>query len=76
MGVIRSLSQMSTTPWVLMGDLNNVISQADKKGGRPLVNPWFSRSSRQLWSYRLVFTGVSFYMGEKARRRWLDRSQT
>ncbi|XP_060960664.1 uncharacterized protein LOC133031228 [Cannabis sativa] len=34
-GRIRQLSKESTLPWCLMGDLNNVLSQGDKRGGRP-----------------------------------------
>uniref|UniRef100_A0A803PDL7 Reverse transcriptase domain-containing protein n=1 Tax=Cannabis sativa TaxID=3483 RepID=A0A803PDL7_CANSA len=33
--LIRTLKEESTDPWVLTGDFNNVLSQADKKGGRP-----------------------------------------
>ncbi|XP_074355853.1 uncharacterized protein LOC141695513 [Apium graveolens] len=33
--LIRNLSSNNTHPWVLIGDMNNVCSQIDKKGGRP-----------------------------------------
>lgn len=33
--LIRNLSRDNSMPWVLIGDMNNVCSQEDKKGGRP-----------------------------------------
>ncbi|KAL8126087.1 hypothetical protein AgCh_013389 [Apium graveolens] len=33
--MIRMLSSINTDPWCLIGDMNNVLSQADKQGGRP-----------------------------------------
>lgn len=33
--LIRHLGGDSDLPWCLVGDLNNVISQADKRGGNP-----------------------------------------
>ncbi|KAK1371101.1 Endo/exonuclease/phosphatase domain-containing protein [Heracleum sosnowskyi] len=33
--LIRNLSINNNHPWVLIGDMNNVCSQDDKKGGRP-----------------------------------------
>uniref|UniRef100_A0A803NW40 Endonuclease/exonuclease/phosphatase domain-containing protein n=1 Tax=Cannabis sativa TaxID=3483 RepID=A0A803NW40_CANSA len=32
---MRSLRNSSSLPWCVVGDLNNVVNQADKKGGRP-----------------------------------------
>lgn len=32
------MSQAFTNPWVLIGDMNNVLSQANKKEGRPYPN--------------------------------------
>ncbi|KAK1368695.1 hypothetical protein POM88_034787 [Heracleum sosnowskyi] len=31
--LIRHLSYQNPTPWCLIGDMNNVLSQADKRGG-------------------------------------------
>uniref|UniRef100_A0A803NL38 DUF4283 domain-containing protein n=1 Tax=Cannabis sativa TaxID=3483 RepID=A0A803NL38_CANSA len=33
--LIRELKSKSTLPWCIIGDLNNVTSQEDKKGGNP-----------------------------------------
>ncbi|XP_062088458.1 uncharacterized protein LOC133795019 [Humulus lupulus] len=32
---LRQLTSSSSLPWCLMGDLNNVLSNRDKRGGRP-----------------------------------------
>ncbi|XP_062089159.1 uncharacterized protein LOC133795722 [Humulus lupulus] len=32
---IRQLARVSSLPWCLLGDLNNVLSNNDKRGGRP-----------------------------------------
>uniref|UniRef100_A0A803PW73 Reverse transcriptase n=1 Tax=Cannabis sativa TaxID=3483 RepID=A0A803PW73_CANSA len=33
--LLKNLAGRSTLPWCVIGDLNNVLSQEDKKGGRP-----------------------------------------
>ncbi|XP_074373986.1 uncharacterized protein LOC141714363 [Apium graveolens] len=33
--LLRNLASYNSAPWCLIGDMNNVLSQADKKGGRP-----------------------------------------
>lgn len=33
--LIRTLSLNNTLPWCLIGDMNNVVAQTDKQGGRP-----------------------------------------
>ena len=33
--LIRNLASDNTLPWCLIGDMNNVLSQNDKRGGRP-----------------------------------------
>ncbi|XP_062112653.1 uncharacterized protein LOC133823820 [Humulus lupulus] len=36
--LLRDLSSSSTLPWCIIGDMNNVLSQRDKRGGRPYPN--------------------------------------
>uniref|UniRef100_A0A803NTG1 Reverse transcriptase n=1 Tax=Cannabis sativa TaxID=3483 RepID=A0A803NTG1_CANSA len=36
--LIRELVRRSMLPWCLIGDLNNVLNQSDKRGGRPYPN--------------------------------------
>lgn len=38
--LLRNLSRDSNLPWSIIGDLNNMVSQNDKKGGDPrnLIN--------------------------------------
>lgn len=36
--LIRQLSEASSLPWCLVGDLNNILRQSDKRGGRPYPN--------------------------------------
>lgn len=33
--LIRRISEASNLPWCLIGDINNVLSRSDKRGGRP-----------------------------------------
>lgn len=33
--LLRSLNTMEDIPWVLIGDMNNVLKQTDKRGGNP-----------------------------------------
>ncbi|XP_030505125.2 uncharacterized protein LOC115720103 [Cannabis sativa] len=33
--LLKTLARNSTLPWCVIGDLNNILSQEDKKGGRP-----------------------------------------
>lgn len=33
--LIRNLTNQSTLPWCLIGDMNNITQQEDKRGGRP-----------------------------------------
>uniref|UniRef100_A0A803PEK6 Reverse transcriptase domain-containing protein n=1 Tax=Cannabis sativa TaxID=3483 RepID=A0A803PEK6_CANSA len=33
--LLRTLKQSSSLPWCILGDLNNVVSQQDKRGGHP-----------------------------------------
>lgn len=33
--LIRTLARTTTLPWCLIGDMNNVVAQTDKQGGRP-----------------------------------------
>lgn len=36
--LIRNLASQTSLPWCLVGDMNNVLSQQDKRGGRPYPN--------------------------------------
>uniref|UniRef100_A0A803Q0U5 Reverse transcriptase domain-containing protein n=1 Tax=Cannabis sativa TaxID=3483 RepID=A0A803Q0U5_CANSA len=36
--LIEGLTKRSDFPWCLIGDMNNVLSQSDKKGGKPYPN--------------------------------------
>lgn len=36
--LIRQLSEKSSLPWCLIGDVNNILNQSDKRGGRPYPN--------------------------------------
>lgn len=33
--LIRNLAYSNSIPWCLIGDMNNVLTQRDKKGGKP-----------------------------------------
>ncbi|XP_074337651.1 uncharacterized protein LOC141674825 [Apium graveolens] len=35
--LLRTLAMDNSLPWCLIGDLNNVVSQNDKRGGRPYL---------------------------------------
>ena len=35
---IRNLAASSSLPWCIFGDMNNILSQVEKKGGRPYPN--------------------------------------
>ncbi|XP_074346984.1 uncharacterized protein LOC141685798 [Apium graveolens] len=36
--LLKNLSRDADLPWCVMGDLNNILSQTDKKGGPPYPN--------------------------------------
>lgn len=36
--LIRNLASQHSLPWCIIGDMNNVLSQQDKRGGRPYLN--------------------------------------
>lgn len=45
--LIRGLYETNTYPWCLIGDMNNVLSQDDKKGGRPYPS-WLIQGFRDV----------------------------
>lgn len=63
--LIRGLSSQNTLPWCLIGDMNNVLSQNDKRGGRPYPDRLIQGfkdvlndrelTDLQLWGYQYIW---------------------
>uniref|UniRef100_A0A803PF19 Reverse transcriptase domain-containing protein n=1 Tax=Cannabis sativa TaxID=3483 RepID=A0A803PF19_CANSA len=74
--LIKSLVSPSNDPWCIIGDLNNVLSQSDKKGGLPYPNWLITGFEQTLSDCDLVdmeLVGYP-YTWEKGRgtSRWIE----
>uniref|UniRef100_A0A803P906 Uncharacterized protein n=1 Tax=Cannabis sativa TaxID=3483 RepID=A0A803P906_CANSA len=52
--LLRTLHASNSSPWCLIGDFNNVTSQADKKGGNPYPN-WLIEGFQKVLSDCALF---------------------
>ncbi|KAK1402544.1 hypothetical protein POM88_002149 [Heracleum sosnowskyi] len=59
--LLRSLNTMEDIPWVLIGDMNNVLKQADKKGGNPYPHRMLDGFQSVLDDYNLHDVNLEGY---------------
>lgn len=60
--LIRQLKEVSSSPWCLSGDLNNILQQSDKRGGRSYPNWLISRFQEVCGDYNLIDMNLVGYL--------------
>lgn len=76
--LLKNLSRDANLSWCLVGDFNNVTSQADKKGGPPYPNHLIEGFNDCLYEadlHDLEITGHQFYLGKRSKHKSLDGNQ-
>uniref|UniRef100_A0A803QQ56 Reverse transcriptase domain-containing protein n=1 Tax=Cannabis sativa TaxID=3483 RepID=A0A803QQ56_CANSA len=74
--LLRTLSSSSSLPWCVIGDINNVLRQEDKKGGQPYL-VWllegFQKAIANCHLLDLDLTGYSFtWEKSKGSMLWVE----
>ncbi|XP_062099802.1 uncharacterized protein LOC133805647 [Humulus lupulus] len=59
--LMRTLTQQSSYPWCILGDMNNILRPNEKRGGRPYPRWLIDGFSQAIWDCGLVDLELSGY---------------